>query len=88
MTDPRPLVSLLLALASLCAQEPVPSPAPDRRTLGDLDKIEWLRPLAHAREVARQQGRVVLVKPILGGSNTPAPDGVPCGGKNDCEGSW
>jgi hypothetical protein len=31
---------------------------------------------------------VLLVKPILGGSNTPSPEGVACGGKEDCEGSW
>ena len=48
---------------------------------GDLDKIVWLRPLATARELARAQHRVLLVKPILGGSNTPAPLGVACGGK-------
>ena len=55
---------------------------------GDLDKIVWHRPFADAQALAARQQRVMLVKPILGGSNTPDPDGVPCGGKNDCEGSW
>lgn len=55
---------------------------------GDLRKIVWQRPWTRARDLAREQGRVLLVKPILGGSNAPAPDGVPCGGEQDCEGSW
>lgn len=55
---------------------------------GDLDKIEWVRPFALAQQRARQQRRLMLVKPILGGSNVAVPAGVPCGGKNDCEGSW
>ncbi len=55
---------------------------------GDLDKIVWHRPFRSAQKLAREAGRVMLVKPILGGGNQPAPGGVPCGGKNDCEGSW
>jgi hypothetical protein len=55
---------------------------------GDLDKIVWHRPFARAQELARASGRVLLVKPILGGGNKPDPAGVPCGGKHDCEGSW
>ncbi|HZN39753.1 MAG TPA: hypothetical protein VFD82_13170 [Planctomycetota bacterium] len=55
---------------------------------GDLDKIVWNRPFARAQELARESGRVLLIKPILGGGNVPKPGGVPCGGKNDCEGSW
>ena len=55
---------------------------------GDLDKIEWLRPFGAAQQWARDRKRLMLVKPILGGSNAADPSGVPCGGKNDCEGSW
>ena len=55
---------------------------------GDIDKIEWVRPFAAAQERARELGRVLLVKPIMGGSNKPNPDGLPCGGVDDCEGSW
>ena len=55
---------------------------------GDLDKIVWHRPFTEAQRLARETGRVLLVKPILGGGNKPKPEGVPCGGKNDCEGSW
>ncbi|MBK8097685.1 MAG: hypothetical protein IPK26_11295 [Planctomycetes bacterium] len=55
---------------------------------GDLDKIEWLRPFGAAQQRARERKRLLLVKPILGGSNAADPSGVPCGGKNDCEGSW
>ncbi|HEX5052891.1 MAG TPA: hypothetical protein VFZ65_14035 [Planctomycetota bacterium] len=92
-----------LAIASLVTagfaaaappQEPTPpaatspQPAPRFAQGGDLDKIEWIRPFARARELAREQHRVMLVKPILGGSNRPRPGGVPCGGTNDCEGSW
>lgn len=60
--------------------------APDRA--GDPRRIRWIRPVAAAVEEAKAAGRVLLVKPILGGSNTPDPDGVPCGGTRDCEGSW
>jgi len=56
--------------------------------IGDADKIEWVRPFARARELAAGTHRVLLVKPILGGSNRPFPSGRPCGGKEDCEGSW
>ena len=55
---------------------------------GDLDKIVWHRPFADARRIAKESGRVLLLKPILGGGNEPKPGGVPCGGKNDNEGSW
>jgi hypothetical protein len=75
--------SMLLGLAKAQA-------APERRwdDGGDLDKIVWNRPFARAQELARASGRVLLIKPILGGGNVPKPGGVPCGGKNDCEGSW
>jgi hypothetical protein len=78
-----PLV--VFALPALAQQA-----APGRRfaTGGDLDKIAWEHPFARARELARTQHRVLLVKPILGGSNVPDPQGVACGGKRDCEGSW
>ena len=55
---------------------------------GDARRINWIRPFSKASELARKSGRILYVKPIMGGSNTPAPDGVPCGGQNDCEGSW
>ena len=87
-------VGFALGLA-LAAQDPVDSRAgaavaTARRfdAGGDLDKSVWHRPFRAAQKVARAAGRVMLVKPILGGSNQPAPGGVPCGGKNDCEGSW
>jgi hypothetical protein len=72
------------------AQQPAPDPAPPPRheAGGDLDKIAWERPFARAQQLAREQDRVLLVKPILGGSNTPRPTGVACGGVDDCEGSW
>ena len=76
-------VSMLLAAANAQA-------AAERRwdDGGDLDKIVWNRPFARAQELARASGRVMLIKPILGGGNVPKRTGVPCGGKNDCEGSW
>jgi hypothetical protein len=92
--------SILFALASLPfvtalpGQDPAPlEPAPAAAArrfpeAGDLDKIAWERPFARAQELARERNRVLLVKPILGGSNTPRPGGVACGGKDDCEGSW
>jgi len=83
---------MVLALAPA---QSVPAPAEDapgaaRRwdAGGDLDKIVWHRPFADAQRIARETGRVLLIKPILGGGNRPKPGGVPCGGKNDCEGSW
>jgi hypothetical protein len=82
-----PLAAVAGLVLGAAAQEPK---AAERRFPkgGDLDKIVWEHPLARARELARAQHRVLLVKPILGGSNVPAPLGVACGGKNDCEGSW
>ena len=75
--------SMLLAVANAQA-------ATERRwdDGGDLDKIVWNRPFSRAQELARASGRVMLIKPILGGGNVPKRTGVPCGGKNDCEGSW
>jgi hypothetical protein len=89
------LSSCLFALAlgtpaAAQSESPPPATAAARRwdDGGDLDKIIWQRPFTAARELAQQSGRVLLVKPILGGGNMPKPGGVPCGGKNDCEGSW
>lgn len=81
----RTVLSASMLLAALTAQA-----APERRwdDGGDLDKIVWNRPFVRAQELARASGRVLLIKPILGGGNVPKPGGVPCGGKNDCEGSW
>ncbi|HEX6813336.1 MAG TPA: hypothetical protein VF384_17075 [Planctomycetota bacterium] len=94
-------VRALAAVAVACAAvplaaaqsrpEPATTTAPAARRWddgGDLDKIVWHRPFADARRLAKESGRVLLLKPILGGGNEPKPDGVPCGGKNDCEGSW
>ena len=79
-------VCTLLALA---AAQQDPAPAVRRWDAGgDLDKIVWHRPFADAQRIAKETGRVLLIKPILGGGNRPKPSGVPCGGKNDCEGSW
>lgn len=81
---PSLFLSSCLAVGPALAQE-----APRRFDAGgDLDKIEWVRPFAVAQQRAKEANRVMLVKPILGGGNAPAPGGVPCGGKNDCEGSW
>ena len=80
---------VLLFSCSLLVPAPAQDGAPRRFDAGgDLDKIEWIRPFAKAHRLARDSQRVMLVKPILGGGNAPAPSGVPCGGKNDCEGSW
>ncbi len=83
-------VPLVLFPALLAASLAPAQDAAARRfdTGGDLDKITWTRPFAAAQQLARAGKRVMLVKPILGGGNAPRPDGVPCGGKNDCEGSW
>ena len=81
----RTVLSASMLLAVVTAQA-----VPERRwdDGGDLDKIVWNRPFASAQELARASGRVLLIKPILGGGNVPKRGGVPCGGKNDCEGSW
>ena len=85
---PGPVLGPAAALEP-APQEPAPSAAARRfPAAGDLDKIAWERPFARAQQIAREQDRVLLVKPILGGSNTPRPGGVACGGKDDCEGSW
>lgn len=55
---------------------------------GDTRRIKWTRPYAEAKKSAVARNRLILSKPIMGGSNTPDPGGVPCGGVNDCEGSW
>lgn len=81
MNEKHDLVVWLVLSAALAAQAPAPA-------VGDSNKIQWHRPYAKARELAAASGRVLLVKPIMGGSNTPKPDGLPCGGKADCEGSW
>ncbi len=65
------------------AQKPL-----DSRKRGDLRRVQWTRPFSAAHKIARSTNRVLLVKPLMGGSNTPDPAGVPCGGVNDCEGSW
>ena len=81
----RTVLSASMLLGVVTAQA-----VPERRwdDGGDLDKIVWNRPFARAQELARASGRVLLIKPILGGGNVPKCFGVPCGGKNDCEGSW
>jgi hypothetical protein len=76
------------ALQEPTAPEPPAAAEARPPAAGDLDKIAWARPFARAQELAQEQGRVLLVKPILGGSNKPSPGGVACGGTNDCEGSW
>lgn len=79
----RVVVPLLVAVAfgvSLPSQEALRG--------GDLRRIEWVRPYGPAVERATSETRLLLVKPILGGSNTPDPNGLPCGGKKDCDGSW
>lgn len=81
---------LLLALATTIGAHVAHTQESPRRFDGggDLDKIEWVRPFREAQKLAKAANRVMLVKPILGGGNKPAPGGVACGGKNDCEGSW
>lgn len=70
------------------AQKQQAAESTPRAARGDLRRVPWIRPFRDARAEAERTGRVILCKPILGGSNTPDPDGVPCGGKHDCEGSW
>ena len=84
---------LLLApwIVSLSLNVAPPSPqgfAPAEPPAGDANKIQWVFPFEEALERSRATGRPLFVKPIIGGSNRPDPDGVPCGGKSDCEGSW
>ena len=55
---------------------------------GDSDRIQWVRPYPKAAEVSKERKRLILAKPIYGGTNTPVDGGVLAGGKNDCEGSW
>ena len=55
---------------------------------GDLRRVDWVRPFDEALNRAARLGRVLIVKPILGGSNEPDPNGLPCGGVRDSEGSW
>jgi hypothetical protein len=55
---------------------------------GDPRRVDWVRPFKDALAKARETNRVLLVKPLMGGSNVPDPAGTPCGGKKDCEGSW
>jgi hypothetical protein len=63
-------------------------PAGHAGPAGDARRVPWILPFRDALAQARRTGRVILCKPILGGSNTPDPGGLPCGGRHDCEGSW
>ena len=93
---PRALVPLAAAAAVLAlqertsAQESRPQPQDQGAVMrsGDMRRVDWVRPWSKATAAAKAAGKLMVVKPILGGSNTPDPDGIPCGGKNDCEGSW
>jgi hypothetical protein len=62
--------------------------SPQTPTPGDARRIAWSNDFEQVLARAKETGRPILCKPILGGSNKPDPDGVPCGGKQDCEGSW
>jgi hypothetical protein len=73
--------------ASAPATRPASVPATASRA-GDPRRVRWVRPWSEAVAAARASRRPILAKPIMGGSNTPDPDGVPCGGERDCEGSW
>ena len=73
-------ILLIQFVGLLSAQEP--------RAASEPPRMNWVRPFADARARAKTAGRLMLVKPILGGTNAPDPDGLPCGGKQDCEGSW
>jgi hypothetical protein len=77
------LVALMTPGAALTQAASQPA-----RDSGDSRRVRWIRPYADAIASAVALHRPLLVKPILGGSNTPDPKGVPCGGKHDCEGSW
>jgi hypothetical protein len=55
---------------------------------GDPSHIQWVRPFKDALARAKETGRPLFVKPILGGSNTPKKGGTVAGGKDDCDGSW
>jgi hypothetical protein len=81
------LVPCLAAAAPAQASLPASAPATASRA-GDPRRVRWVRPWSEAVAAARASGRPILAKPIMGGSNTPDPDGVPCGGERDCEGSW
>jgi hypothetical protein len=73
------------------SRTPAAAPPGDARggpESGDLRRVQWVRPFKEALAKARQTNRVLLVKPLMGGSNVPDETGVPCGGKRDCEGSW
>jgi hypothetical protein len=86
-----PLTSLLVCVSAPAQVQNDPEPKSgvgQENHAGDLRRVHWVRPWAKAQEESRRTGRPILCKPILGGSNTPDPSGLPCGGKNDCEGSW
>lgn len=55
---------------------------------GDATRICWVRPYAEAVKQAKVTNRLILAKPIMGGTNKPKPGGLPAGGKTDCDGSW
>jgi hypothetical protein len=78
------------APATRPARERPEAPRDDDRArkAGDVRRVAWVRPFKDAMAKARETGRVVLVKPLMGGSNLPDEGGIPCGGKRDCEGSW
>ena len=101
VTMPRAFAAIIACLLSgvlglcgaVCAQvtpsldeDGVPINKAARR--GDLRRVDWIRPFDRALTRARRMKRVLIVKPILGGSNEPDPNGLPCGGVRDCEGSW
>lgn len=55
---------------------------------GDAERVQWVRPYREAARASKERNRLLLAKPIYGGTNTPVEGGVLAGGKNDCEGSW
>ncbi len=55
---------------------------------GNTSRIRWIRPFNEALKQGKEARRLVFVKPIIGGSNTPKPGGRIADGKNDCDGSW
>ncbi len=72
---------LALALVSSLLAQDAPKP-------GDPSRIQWVRPFKDALKQAKEKNRLLFIKPILGGSNTPKEGGKVAGGKNDCDGSW
>ena len=81
------------SLSLLCLGSTSGVPAADGKAAkpseaGDANRIRWVRPYAEAVKQAKATNRLILAKPIMGGSNTPKPGGLPAGGKTDCDGSW